>query len=378
MHLMIFCRRLVYGGAERQFVQLTGGLRRRGHRVTVVTFYPGGPFVAPLAVTGAEIVDLGKRGRWDIIRFLARFARTLRERRPDVLYSFLPIANIIALVARLALPGTPIVWGARVSNLDLAPYDRLSRLTYVLERRFSRFVDLIIANSTAGADHVIAFGCPAARVRVVVNGIDTDRFCHAAAAGSALRAEWRIDPATRLVGVVGRLDPVKDVPNFLRAAAGLIRTDDTVRFAVIGDGPAAYKAELVQLAGDLDLADRVLWIPARAQVEAVYSALDVLVSSSASEGLPNVVAEAMACGTPVVATAVGDSAIVVGEWGAIIPPEDPLALSDAIRMQLNRSESERARIASGARRHIEQSFSLAQMIERTERLLLPLVRDHEA
>src|SRR5579885_2893615 len=118
MHLMILCRRLEYGGAERQIVALAGGMLRRGHRVTILTFYPGGPFVEPLIATGAEVVPVGKRGRWDLIRFLARLSRELRRRRPDILYSFLPIANVIASTARLVFPRIPIVWGVRASNLD--------------------------------------------------------------------------------------------------------------------------------------------------------------------------------------------------------------------------------------------------------------------
>jgi glycosyltransferase involved in cell wall biosynthesis len=347
---------------------------RRGHRVTILTFYPGGPFVEPLIATGAEVVPVGKRGRWDLIRFLARLSRELRRRRPDILYSFLPIANVIASTARLVFPRIPIVWGVRASNLDTTRYDRLSRLSYLLERRLARFANLIIANSSAGAAHAIAQGYPKARLRVVANGIDTDRFCRDAIAGAALRAEWGIGPSLRLVGMVGRLDPMKGVPNFLRAAAELARNDETVRFAVIGEGAEPYRTELRQLAAALDLAERMTWSPARADITAIYSALDLLVSSSAfGEGFPNVVAEAMACGTPVVATAVGDSAIVVGPWGTIVPPENSSALAAAMRRQLDRSASERDQMTAAARQHIERSFSVAAMVQHTEELLLPLL-----
>ncbi len=374
MNVMILCRRLEFGGAERQISALAAGLQRRGHRVAVVTFYDGGALEQGLAATGVETVSLGKRGRWDVIPWLWRFVRRLRRQQPDVIYGFLPVANLLTLVARVALPGTPLVWGVRASGLDPGKDDPLSRLVHGLERRFAPFADLVIANSQAGARHAIAGGFPAAKLRVVPNGVDTGRFRPDGAAGARLREEWGVPPECLLIGSVARFDPVKDLPLLLRAAAALAAERGDLRFVVIGQGPEEERVRLRLMAEELGLANRIRLSPARLDVEAVYNALDLLVSSSVSEGHSNVLAEAMACGKPVVATDVGDAAAILGGWGILVPPRDEGALAEAIRALLRRSPEERQAQAAGARRHIEEQFSVTALVERTEALLLPLAR----
>jgi glycosyltransferase involved in cell wall biosynthesis len=375
MNVMILCRRLEFGGAERQISALAAGLQRRGHRVAIVAFYDGGGFEEGLSALGLEIVSLGKQGRWDVIPWLGRFVRRLRRQRPDVIYGFLPVANLLTLVAYVALPGTPLVWGVRASGLDPAGYGAMSRLVHGLELRLARFANLVIANSQAGAKHAIAVGFPAAKMRVVPNGVDTARFRPDAAARARLREEWGLPPEYLLIGSVARLDPMKDLPLFVRAAAALAVERGDLRFVVIGQGPEEERARLRLMAEELGLANRIRFYPARLDVEAVYNALDLMVSSSAfGEGHSNVLAEAMACGKPVVATEVGDAAAILGQWGILVPPRDEGALADAIRAQLRRSPAECEAQSAGARRHVEDEFSVTTLVERTEALLLPLAR----
>jgi glycosyltransferase involved in cell wall biosynthesis len=186
-----------------------------------------------------------------------------------------------------------------------------------------------------------------------------------------VRAEWRIAPNERLIGTVARLDPMKDHRNFLRAAARVVPAHPGARFVCIGDGPAAYRIELDELASQLGLGGRLLWAGARDDIEAVYNALDVKVSSSLSEGLPNAVAEAMASGVPCVVTDVGDSADVVDGLGWICPPGDDAALGTAILQALD-SLPRDARLI---RERIRTQFSADVRLERTarelERLLEP-------
>lgn len=365
MRLVILARSLEYGGAERQLVALAQGLHRRGHRVTVALFYGGGPLERDLHAAGVPVVSFEKKGRWDVAGFVVRLAAFLRRERPDVVHGYLAMPDLLALALRPAFRGK-VVWGVRGSAVDKRDFDRLERAIDKAEGALARFADLVIANSHAGKDAVVAQGFPADKVLVIPNGIDTDRFRPDPDAGRRFRSEIGVPDGAPLVGLVGRIDPQKDHATFLRAASIVARERDEVRFACVGSGPAAETARLEALAAELGLADRLHWASARADVPAVYNGLDALVLSSAyGEGFPNVVGEAMACGVPCVVTDVGDAAFVAGDLGTVVPPRDPARLAAAIAATLDALAAgtiDRAAL----RQRIGAHFSLPLLVERTE------------
>jgi len=175
-----------------------------------------------------------------------------------------------------------------------------------------------------------------------------------------------------VIGLVGRFDAKKDHGTFLHAAAIAARERDALRFVCVGDGPAADRRGLEALAQGLGLGDRVVWVGFRRDMSAVYGALDVAtLTSSFGEGFPNVVAEAMACGVPCVATDVGDAAFILGDLGRVVPPRNPRALADRWMAALAREST--AGIRSQGRRRIEENFGLELMIDRTEHALAALL-----
>lgn len=371
--VLFLTRSLGRGGAERQLANLAAGLHGRGWPVAVACFYAGGPLQAGLEAGGVRVIDLRKSGRWDVAAFLWRLLRLLRRERPKILHGYLPMPNLLAFAMGPLVPGVRVVWGVRASNMDLSRYDWLERLSYAVERRFARYADLIIANSEAGARLRVAQGFPEEKIRVVANGIDTERFRFAPDGRRKLRTEWEIPEETVLVGLVGRLDPMKDHPTFLEAAAVLSRADATWRFVCVGDGPNEYKALLRRQANAMGLGRSLVWAGPRDDMAAVYSALDIACSpSSFGEGFQNVVAEAMACGRPCVVTDVGDAEMIVGDLGIVVPPRDPRALAAGLRAIRARLETEGNGLSSRARERIVRQFSVETLVSKTAELLLAL------
>lgn len=372
LRLVFLARSLDYGGAERQLVALARGLHRRDHRVVVALLYPDGPLAQDLLDAGVPIVDLGKHGRWAMLGFSLRLARFLLHERPHIVHGYLEFQNVLALVTKPLHRGRA-VWGIRASDRPLARYDRLTQRVNRLERALSRFPDLIIANSHAGRAHHLAVGFPADRLLVVPNGIDTDRFRPDDRARQRIRTELAIRPDQVLVGLVARLDPMKDHHTFLTAAALLARDRSAVRFVCVGQGSPSYAAELAAAGDRLGLASRLIWTGPRGDMPAVFNSLDIAVSSSSSgEGFPNTIGEAMACGIPCVVTDVGDSAIIVGDRGEVVPPHDPPALAAAIARLLDQRRHGTLGPAS-VRDRVVANFSLPCLIERTEAILHSLV-----
>ncbi|MGD8561480.1 MAG: glycosyltransferase [Desulfarculaceae bacterium] len=374
MKIVFLIRSLERGGSERQLCLLARGLKQKGHEVVVATFYAGGPLEAELASTGVEVADLAKKGRWDLAGFARRLRRLLLQVKPQILYSFLDTPNLAAAWVGPKISGLKVVWGVRASDMEMADYDWFAGLTHRLLKLASRRAHLIIANSQAGARHFQAQGLAADKMTVIPNGIDTGRFRPDPEAGSRVRAKWGLSGDDFVVGLAARLDPMKDIPNFLRAAS-LLRPDFShLRFVCVGGGPDDYLRELKALAAGLGLSAGLIWAGERGDMEAVINAFDLLVLSSAyGEGFPNVVGEAMACAKPCVVTEVGDAAWLVGEPRLAAPPRDAQALAQRCRDVVNLPDSQRRSLGQSLRQRIEKDFSLERNLERSQRALALLV-----
>lgn len=371
--LWLLIRSLDHGGAQRQVIALACGLHARGWPVSVACFYVGGAYTQILRNAGVPVLDLGKHGRWDVFGVLFRLWKLLRRKRPDIVYSFLPTANLLALAMRCAFPSMRVAWGVRSTNVDLSCYDWLEKITYWLECRTAHFADLVIANSEAGARLRIAQGFPAQNMRVIPNGIDTERFCFDRSGRQRVRDEWGVADHEVLVGLVARLDPMKDHPTLLRAAALLAQRDPRWRFVCVGAGPADYTLAMHELCKHLGLSERVIWARARDDMAATYSALDIATSSSSfGEGFPNAVAEAMACERFCVVTDVGDSARIVADLGVVVPPGQPSALADGIEHVLRQSREVSQSVGTALRQRIADRYSVEFLTTNTACVLQTL------
>lgn len=378
MRLAFLLPSLDAGGAQRQFVQLAVGLAARGHEVLFVACVPGGPhwdsLIGPANMRRVALMPRPADGRLGIGRRLPtivwRLARELRRHRSQIVYSALHIANLLAWLATAGGRTMPLCWGMRAARHDLA---WRQRLPLELCRLASPQVALLVANSSAGLAACRTQGFRPARAEIVPNGIDVDRFRPDLAGRQRVRAEWGLADMSVAIGVVARLVPIKDHPTFLAAAAAVRPGHPMARFVLVGDGPASHRQTLLAEVARLGLAGSVVWAGERSDMAAVYSALDVLCLSSASEGFPNVVAEAMACGVPVVATDVGDARSIAGGLGEIAPCRDPGALATALTGFLSMDTDRRRELGNAGRARIVTCYSEPTMIARTEALLVETI-----
>ena len=287
---------------------------------------------------------LNKNGRWDLFGFFRRTTKWIRRENPDVLHGYLTGANIVAVMIKPFVPKLHIVWGVRASNMMLENYDNLARLSFKLSVWLSRFTDLIIVNSNSGYDYHAANGYPSDRMVVIPNGIDTNLFSPDLSARQRQRSIWSIDEEATLVGIVGRLDPMKVHRTFLQAASKVMSKRKDVLFICVGDGDIKYLEDLQQYSEGLGLSENIRWQPGQSDIENAYNALDVLVSSSAfGEGFSNTLAEAISCGVRCVATDVGDARRVLLDDCVVVPPGNSSAVADGILDILDSDEQENSK-----------------------------------
>lgn len=358
VNIAFLIRSLDFGGAERQLILLAKLLHLRGFTVTVITFYPGKQD-GELDKTGINRICLYKSGRWSNFRFLWRLYTTLKKINPNYLHGYLDIANILALIIGRMIGSCKVIWGIRASTIELSNYDWLFKLANKIEVFLSNSPDLIIANSFKARDQIIEQGFPEDKIIVIQNGIDTERFKWNLENRINFRTKNNLQEENFVVGTVGRLDPQKDHRTFLEAAKIVCSKVSNSKFFIIGEGK--HKIDIQKQIDLLGLSKTVFILSSTNEIEKVYSAFDVFVLTSLGESFPNVIAEAMSCGLPVVATDVGDTRLIVAANGKIVEIHSADKVADAI-LHIHQNSKSLPNLSGIAR--IKDHFSTNVMVQK--------------
>ncbi|MDR3635942.1 MAG: glycosyltransferase [Isosphaeraceae bacterium] len=362
-----------YGGAESMLCNLLSCVDRGRFEPAVVSLIDDLRVAGSITDAAIPLSVLGMKPGVPDPRGVARLARLLGKVRPHLIQTWMDHSNLIGgLAARLSVRA-PVVWGVHHSNHIPGLTKRTTLMTVAACARLSRRLPArIVCCSESARTAYVARGFAAERMTVIPNGFDTDVFRPNPEARAEVRRELGVASETPLVGLVARYDPFKDHANFLRAAAIVAQHLPHVRFLLCGDRIDSGNGTLMGLIEALGLQDRCHLLGPRRDVPRLHAALDLLVSSSASEAFPLTIGEAMACGVPCAATHVGDSAAIVGETGRVVPPGDPQALAAACEALLRLEPAEREWLGWAARQRIQDRFSLGAIAVRYEALYAAL------
>ena len=250
------------------------------------------------------------------------------------------------------LASCPTLWHVRIADSD-----------GLLDRALCAMATLVVATSRGVARR---FSWAAAKVRVVPNGIDLERFAPRAPSVT-LRAALQLPTSAPLAVSVGRHVPEKGYRHLIDAAARLEQTRPGVHWVLVGDGE--LRTELEAQARRLDLASRVHFTGSRNDVADLLALADVFVLPSESEGFGRVLVEAMAMARAIVATNVGGIPDIVldGETGVLVEPANAVALAHAVRGLLD-DPARAARLGAAGRRRAESTFSVGAHVDGVERV----------
>jgi glycosyltransferase involved in cell wall biosynthesis len=354
------------GGAEMMLCKLLARLDCREFDFRVIALMERGETGRKIEQLGVPVIPLHLT-RYGVPNpaILATLTRLLRERRADVVQTWLYHADLCGGVAAKLAGGLPVVWNIRHSALDPKVDSRSLRWVVRLCNRLSRRLParIVVNSEAARADHV-RLGYPADRMTVIPNGFDLDHFHPATESRRAIRGELRVNDDAVLVGLVGRFHVYKDHRTFVEAASRVATQLPQARFVLAGRGVTWDNDELAGWIDRRGLRPRFHLLGPRSDVASIYAALDTAVCCSLTESFPNVVGEAMACGVPPVVTAVGDCPHLVGETGTVVSPQDPAALAAAIVAMLRLPAEERAARGQAARRRILRDYEIGTIAER--------------
>jgi glycosyltransferase involved in cell wall biosynthesis len=337
---VLLCHQPIDGGVGRHVRDLIDGLTQAGHEVVVCS--PALPDGVRASVRH-ERVDMRRAiaPRADLAA-LARLVALLRELRPDVVHAHSSKAGALARVARVAVPGVPVLYtphGYAFAGHFSSDVER--RVYRGVERALSPLATRVVCVCEAEAKLARAVGA-GSRVRVVHNGIATSDGATAATAtgpagtaapGNGASPQPRLAELARegpVIGALTLLRPGKGLETLIEATPRVLARHPRAQIAIVGDGPG--REELGALARSLSVERAVHFLGSCSDPLGALGGMDVFVHPSWAESFPYVILEAMSLARPIVASDVGGipEALVHGESGLLTPARDERALAGAL------------------------------------------------
>jgi glycosyltransferase involved in cell wall biosynthesis len=359
MKILCVIASLDCGGAQRQLVNIACGLKKRGHVVEFLNYYPQNFFKPQLDQANIPVHLFSKTSRFSIAPILA-LRRLLRHKAFNAVLAFLETEIVYAEIACLGIPGVRLVVSERSSV-------RESRMTpgRSAKSRLHLRADAVVTNSYAHREWMaVRFPYLKTRLHTIWNGIDSAVF-HPA--GRSTRSTQ-----LRLLGL-GRISPAKNLIALAQALGDCLRQGLPVTLDWAGwSDDAPYHQQVLRAIEDHKVGKKWSWLGVREDIPTLLHQYDALILPSLWEGLPNVACEALAAGLPVLASDVSDNARLVqhGVTGFIFDPKQPYAIALAISRFAALDQDTRARIGRAARSFAERELSLATCITAYERLLV--------
>lgn len=372
--------RLNIGGPAQHVIHLTAGLPadRFESKLLIGREAPTEGSMADLAaragVSPVIVPGLGRRlSPLDDLHALGFTYRFFRTFRPDVVHTHTAKAGAIGrLAARLA--GVPVIvhtYHGHVFHGYFSPL--VTRVFLGIERRLARVTTRLLTVSDSVEKELLRYGIAApGDVSVMPLGLDLRRCLDVECRRGELRDELGMERETPLVGIVARLVPIKRHDDFVSAAMRVAAAAPTCHFLIVGDGER--RAALEALVARSGLAARTHFLGWRHDLDRIYADLDVVVLTSANEGSPVSLIEAMAAACPVVATRVGGVPDLVehGVNGLLVPPGAADAVADAV-LELLADADRRSALGRAGRKRVYPAFSVERLLADVADLYAELV-----
>jgi L-malate glycosyltransferase len=345
-------------GTERYVSEIIRRLDKACFDLHLCCFQDGPRLRELTPFCSVRVLPLVKVFRPQGLRQIRSLRSYINDRGIDIVHTFTPKATIVGLLAAKRSQAKVTIASRRNLGYWYTPW------TLRLFRYLNRHTTRLLANSEAVKRHVIAVERAAsAKIDVLRNGVDIGRYTSGRELSPA--SATPIPSHLPVVGIVANYRPVKDLPLFLRAARLVADAVPAVAFLLVGQGP--LRSELIRLAAELGIADRIFLSDGVGSVPDYLPRFKVACLSSQSEGFSNAILEYMAAGLPVVATDVGGNreAIHDGVTGYLVRTRTPQAFAEPI-IRLLRDESLRTAMARASYQYCCENFEIGHATRHLE------------
>ena len=365
-HVLHVITGLEVGGAEMALYRLILEFRGSPYIHTVVVLTAGDGMHARFVESGIKLIVLDVRR--SPLSHMLRLYRLIRALRPDIVQTWLYHADFLGGLAARMAGNRNVIWGVRTTDVD-GGCARATSFVRHMCASLSRWIPhTIVCVAEAARRSHSTVGYDADRMVVVGNGFDLSALTSSPEQRSQLRAQCGFGGDDIVLGSLGRFNLDKDHANFVKAAGQLAARHDRLRFLMVGKDLDANNQELMRWIDETGYADRFVLLGERRDAPVCLAAMDIFCLSSRTEAFPNVVGEAMAMGLPCVATDVGDVAVLMADTGVVVPKADPDALARGVARLVALGPDYREQMGKRAKERIRETFTMACVRERFERI----------
>lgn len=364
IHVLHVITGLGRGGAEAMLLRLLRGLDRQTFKQSVVSLTDHGVYGEAIEADGFRLNAMGLGGMSSAPGCFLRLRKLIQNEQPAIIQTWLYHADLLGLLAARSTANASLVWNIRCATLRPGDVPRSTLGLIALLAKLSTTPEAIVFNSHAGMSAHCALGYRPKLSQVIPNGFDIETWHPNPSERRRIRNDNGISDDDFLVGMVARYHKLKDHKTFIGSMSRLGNRYANVRFLLAGPGIDWDNAELVELVTQANLKERVVLLGPRSDIQNIMPGLDCLVSTSISEGFPNVLGEAMSCGVPCVATDAGDSRYIVGDTGWIVQVGDAEAIASAVGELIEANTEERENRSQRCRTRIATTFEISHVIER--------------
>ncbi len=353
------------GGAEAVLYRLVTNDKKNRH--TVISMMGMGKYGPLLENNGIVVYNLGMPKGKITIKGIRTLWKLIRSERPAIIQTWMYHADLVGGIMGRLGGVKNIFWCIHNSTLVAGLTSSSTLLVTKLCAMLSYFVpDKIISCAEKAIEVNVSQGYSRTKFCLVPNGYDLSEFKPDLEGGRNMRRGWKIPQDTFLLGIVARFDPQKDVLNLIKALGLVHEKGINFHLVLIGTGMEDSNDELRNWLTENSILHMATMIGQSNEIPLAMNAIDLLaLSSKYGEAFPNVLCEAMACGTPCIATSVGDSAFIIADNGWVVPPQSHQLLAEGIiaAEETWQMKSLWATISKNARGRIENNFSIHKMVE---------------
>lgn len=354
------------GGAEGVLYRLVTNDRKNTH--VVISLMDAGKYGPLLVESNIKTYYLElSRGSLSLSP-LFRLKEIIKKEKPEIIQTWMSHADLIGgLVSKLS-GHKNVIWNIRHSNLTFRISNIKTNAVIMACMLMSKAIpkSIICCSEKTYRDYG-GKGYPKNKMTVISNGYDFKKFNIDVKSRKKIRKELNITEDTKLLGMVARYDPNKNHQGLLQALKLVKKHDSNFKMLLVGRDLNYSNEIIVSLIEKFELEDHIILLDQRSDIPSIMNALDIhILSSISGEGFPNVLAEAMACGTLCIATNTGDSKVIIDDYGWIVEPNNDKSLSETILKALKLKDdsfiwAEKQRLA---KEHIINNFSLSLMIDK--------------
>lgn len=354
MKVVFFITSLGMGGAENVLASLCDGLVKLDVKIKIICLK--GPVIVRPMSTNIEIINLNINSINGFVKNISKVRKIINNFQPDVVHAHMFHAIIYARLLRLTCFVKRLICTAHSTKVGGTIQKHIYRITDFLS-------DVNTNVSEEATQNFIKQGIFNVKKTVTVtNGVNVEKFRFDVTKRQELRYKFGLSDNTNVFMAVGRFSYAKDYPNMLKAFSLYKRQDSCFKLFIVGDGE--LRGEIESLIQRYDLIEDIILLGVRSDVSELFNMSDFFILSSAWEGLPTVLIEAMATERVIVTTDCGGVKEIIGDSKFLVPIQDPLALSEKIAEAVMLPSSSRYEVGVENRRRIQEKFSLDVMVEK--------------